>query len=841
MKILEKKTMSSAIALFLISSIAIAIFALPTSSAAGTNKTYPFIDAIPNPVGVNQATLLNIGLLNFLYDEKDGWNVTVTITSPDNQTETLGPYKTFSTGTYGKTFVPDQVGTYYLQTVFPGTWYNVTYFDFATFSMVRSETFYEASKSEVLELVVTQDAVPTYPGQPLPSEYWSRPINSQNREWSSLAGSWVAVPPNLYAPYNDGPESAHILWTRPIGDTMGGLAGGDTAEHSYADGDAYEGKWATSLIIGGVLYYNKYPTYFFGPSPQQSVVAVDLHTGKQLWERTFLGNGRVTFGQVLYWNSINNRGAFSYLWVTSGTNWYGFEALTGDLKYNMTNVPAGTNYYGPNGEILQYAMTNIGNASTPSWRLTQWNSSWVVTNGKLGMSESWGSQVQGVSYNAATLGYDMNVSIPAGLPGGIQKVFVGDKVIGARATLTEVNLWALSLKPTNKGALLYNKTWTPPAEWVQGNLTIGGIGQAGWTAWSQEDQVGVFFTKENRVHYGFDLETGNFLWETEPQIFIDAWSDTVTSFGPDRVIAYGKLYSATVGGIVYAYNVTTGERLWTYEADDLYLESYIGNNWWTVPLFVTDGKIYIGHMEHSALNPKPRGAPFFALDATTGDLVWRIDGAFRQSRWGGRAIIGDSIIATQDTYDQRVYAIGKGPSATTVSAPDVAAPVNTSVVIKGTVTDVSPGTQSDELKLRFPSGVAAVSDDSMSDWMLYVYQQSARPTNTTGVQVKLTAIDSNMNPIDIGTATSDVYGNYGFSWQPQSSGTYQIIATFDGSKSYYGSAATTYVNVAEVHETSIQEPAVAPDNMLVIYAVIAAAIAIIVAVAIVGALMLRKR
>jgi outer membrane protein assembly factor BamB len=65
-----------------------------------------------------------------------------------------------------------------------------------------------------------------------------------------------------------------------------------------------------------------------------------------------------------------------------------------------------------------------------------------------------------------------------------------------------------------------------------------------------------------------------------------------------------------------------------------------------MPTFVADGKIYCGHLEHSALDPKPRGAPFFCLNATDGTLLWKADGLFRQSRWGGRAIIGDSIIAT---------------------------------------------------------------------------------------------------------------------------------------------------------------------------------------------------
>ena len=57
-----------------------------------------------------------------------------------------------------------------------------------------------------------------------------RPIDSQLREWWSIAGSWVSAPDNLFAPYNDAPESAHILWTRPIGDTMGGFIGGDRGD-----------------------------------------------------------------------------------------------------------------------------------------------------------------------------------------------------------------------------------------------------------------------------------------------------------------------------------------------------------------------------------------------------------------------------------------------------------------------------------------------------------------------------------------------------------------------------------------------------------------------------------
>ena len=54
-------------------------------------------------------------------------------------------------------------------------------------------------------------------------------------------------------------------------------------------------------------------------------------------------------------------------------------------------------------------------------------------------------------------------------------------------------------------------------------------------------------------------------------------------------------------------------------------------------------------------------------------------------------------------------------------------------MIKGTVTDISAGTKQDQQAARFPNGVPAVSDESQSAWMEYVYMQKPRPTNVTGV------------------------------------------------------------------------------------------------------------
>ena len=120
------------------------------------------------------------------------------------------------------------------------------------------------------------------------------------------------------------------------------------------------------------------------------------------------------------------------------------------------------------------------------------------------------------------------------------------------------------------------------------------------------------------------------------------------------------------------------------------------------------------HFEHSAENPLPRGAPYICVNATDGSEIFRVNGMYRETRWGGNGVIGDSIIATMDTYDQRIYAIGKGPSQTTINAPTVSADAGKSFIIQGSVTDISPGTQTSALQMRFPNGVPAVSDASQS-------------------------------------------------------------------------------------------------------------------------------
>jgi hypothetical protein len=203
------------------------------------------------------------------------------------------------------------------------------------------------------------------------------------------------------------------------------------------------------------------------------------------------------------------------------------------------------------------------------------------------------------------------------------------------------------------------------------------------------------------------------------------------------------------------------------------------------------------------------------------------------------SVVADGFLAYYNYYDNQVYSVGKGPSETTVDAPMTSITRGSSIVIRGTVTDLSAGTKQEEQSVRFPHGVPAVSDESMSAWMEYVYMQKPKPTNAKGVQVIIDVIDNNGNYRNIGQATTDTSGLYSLQWTPDIAGKYTVIASFGGSESYWPSNSQTAFAVDEAAPTTTTQPEVAlpPTEM---YFAISTAL-IILAIAVVGFLMLRKQ
>jgi hypothetical protein len=117
-----------------------------------------------------------------------------------------------------------------------------------------------------------------------------------------------------------------------------------------------------------------------------------------------------------------------------------------------------------------------------------------------------------------------------------------------------------------------------------------------------------------------------------------------------------------------------------------------------------------------------------------------------------------------------------------------------------------------------------------------VYQQQAMPTNITGVPITLSVVDANGNYRTIGSVTSDGSGMFTYTWKPDIQGNYIVVASFAGSGAYYPSYAETSFFAGDAAATiSPNQPQTLPPTEMYI---IGATVAIIVAIAIVGALVL---
>jgi outer membrane protein assembly factor BamB len=837
-----KHVLTTIFALSIIASMAVTIF--PAKAQQVYKQTYAVISVTPNPVGVGQYVYIVGGITDQTAWPQPGWkNLEAIIKRPDNRTDKL-TFNTFTTGIGAVTYKPDKTGIYKISIHFPEQICEVTVRN------IQAGTIMKESYSREIELVVQQDPVPSHPGFPLPQEYWTRPVDPQLREWASVKTNWLNIQTyTRIAPGNDyAPETPHVLWSQVLDDggLIGELVAGSLADYMYGDdiagmsyehGDAYEGKWLNPVVINGILYYNLYPaqdamttSMLGGVTITQTVVAVDIHTGQELWRKTLGDNERLAFGQVMYWETQNMIGAFAYIWTTVGATYKAYDPLTGRWEFSIAGVPSGTRVAGPKGEILIYQAS-----LTKGW-IALWNSTKAVYQSFLDIWAGNPAQVyyanrwrpHGATING-TKGYMWNVTISQ-----FSTAFAVKAVIPFDTMLISNTYWsgaamqpnpvfaAISLKPDDLGTLKFNVSWPLPYPDthvdIPGSLPI-----------DPENRVFVVAVKEVRKYFGFNLDTGAKIWGPTTYEEPDFHSYSIVYMAPwgQSVCAYGKLFTGGYGGEINAYDVKTGQHLWTYKVIDSYNEFAWGN--WPTPIYlVSDGKIYIAHQEHSGNPPLPRGAPFACLNATTGEEIFKVDGLLRSTRWGGQPIIADSTIISFDSYSNMIFAIGKGPTQTTVEAPNVGVSIDSTIVIRGTVIDISPGTRDIAIQLRFPNGVPAVSDEDMGDWMLYVYKQfSPRPTDVQGVWVKLDAINVYTGEyIDIGGTHTDSTGMFTVMWAPPKEGLWTILATFPGSKSYYPSFAETSIAVTGT-PAAPAAPAFTTADLIIIAIVLIIGIAIL--------------
>jgi hypothetical protein len=527
------------------------------------------------------------------------------------------------------------------------------------------------------------------------------------------------------------------------------------------------------------------------------------------------------------------------------------------------------------GSICYLRIYNAGSTAAPAYRMTTWNSTQAIyagTTSSFGVTYwSWrpagsgthAGRTYGTGFDGNN-GFTLNVTCPA-VQGSIRQIVytLDDKYVigGTTGNITtnpgqnyQGNLWALSLKPGEEGRLLWNITFTPPAG-LGDAARQSGLFSSHDTMFGTLNAAAGVFTFSNsmlRKYWVYSLDEaktgkakGTLLWTNEPE-------DQFNFYGLSSSIYRGRLYSYGMSGILLAYNITTGHIDWNWSAP------YVGVDetpYRHTPLSlacIADGKIYLYSGEHSPTMPLRRDGKIYCVDTETGKMLWAI------TDWPSSSpIIADGRIISYDLQDGMIYCYGKGNSATTVAASPEISVYGNSVMITGTVTDetatgrlnTNAAGTSRFNSLNVPvsgdydftlKGTPAIGDESMDAWMEYMYHQRPMPKDAKGVDVSLDTVDPNGNYVHIGTVTSDMNGNYGYAFTPEVPGTYQIIATFAGSAACGPSSATTYLAVGEAPPPTAPPPEY-PQPIDYTMAIIGAVVVLLIAIAIVGILLYRKK
>ena len=752
------------------------------------------------------------------------------------------------------------------------------------------------------DLTVQSAAVPAYPTTPLPTAYWTRPIYGINSNWYTVSSNWLGsgapvescVGSGDIASYGSnglftgaslnrnpgdavGSLTSHIMWTKPL--DQGGIVGGDNfdiAGDSYFEGSAYVQRYTNPIIMDGILYYQAPLGYDYPAGLGTSggsgggTYAVNLQTGQQIWYNPNIPAGGLSFGYIYDAQNPNQKGVEQPLLFTSGFA-QAYDAWTGRYLFNVTNLPSGVvspQTMGPNGETLEYVFSN--------GYLTEWNSSdlwnWnIIVGGGSPYPATTNFAVTSINlftglpvtahYTDTVNGgapqmYDWNVSLPTGLPSSFTPIaaMYGNMILCESGALP--NIEPTVINPTisqapytyfginlnssrgTVGSLMWSKTLDPPA----GNLTVL-LGPV-------DPETGVFTEgyEQTMQWVGYSLNTGAHIWgPTASQAPLDYYGNPITPLIVGQC-AYGNLYSMGYAGIMYCYNDLTGVLRWTYGNGGAGNSTRAGPNtpFGDYPTFINavgNGVIYVIASEHTVNTPIYKGALARAINATNGQEIWTLSdytGEFAAMSYA----MADGYNTWFNGYDSQIYVVGRGPSQTTVTAPEVGVTTATPITIQGTVMDISAGTQQTQQAADFPNGVPCASDSIMGAWMSYVYQQQPEPTNFAGVQVTLSVTDSNHNHYVIGTATTDDSGTYSLTWTPPITGNFTVYANFAGTNSYYSSSAETHVNAGSPAPTASPYPSPVTgiaSTGTVELGVAAVIIVIVTCVAVLAVLVLRKR
>jgi hypothetical protein len=776
-----------------------------------TCKSYAYLSARPQVIGLGQTLLVNVWITPGVHVDNFITGYKVTITKPDNTTETITLNSYNGDATSWFEYVVDQVGTWKFKFDNPGAyWPAGTYTSPSgavmggnkTTTFTSSRYWTPSSTLYTTNVTVQSAMVSGWPAVPLPVGYWERPVHFENREWLSLLGNYPWTGDSRG--YPDWPEgtnrfqgntkynafakasaTSHIVWKRL--DAINGLIGPEAGTDSLTGGGF--GASVPGLIYAGRVYETR--TLPINGVPTSCATCYDLRTG----ELYYAIPGGVTP------TSIN------YLWGT------GLGTTTGE-------VPGGTAEVSTAVELLALSGTTMRKINPLTGAVTNYTG--VLAGTKIG---EYVISISGGRYiNWTTRGTSTNFAT---------RIMENRSANGVSSVGTNID---------------WETGWFGSVNWVQYNAALTGMTITSQNVYTGQkvnanDTLVPYTPSQAIVDHGkiaclcqdgivgcWDLSTGKRVWTSQQTYSVGGWPWGI--WGAYSAASYGGNMILSEYDGVYAFNWTTGKISWVYRDYGVPFETpYEGLNPFNAGVSIADGMIYTYNTEHTQSQPITRGWKFHCINATTGKGVWNITTPMNP----GAMADGYTIASAQDGY---MYVFGAGKSATTVTAGPKTIALGEKVLVEGSVLDLSPA----------QPGTPCVSQDSMTTQMEYLHMQQPiggiwGNTTMTGVPVYVYAIDPNNNYKDIGVATTNAYyGTFSIPFTPEVEGTYTIMASFGGDVSYGSSGASTavFVGPAPTVEPTPTPPEAPVDYTGLLYAIMAAVIVAIVIGIVAIFLVLRK-
>lgn len=642
------------------------------------------------------------------------------------------------------------------------------------------------------------------PSPLLPERYWEAPVASDYYNWFAITGGWLQNRGNAAADnanlQSTGPTTSHILWKTPVvpGGLIGGIAGATALEGEFTPTTRANAGITNYVSYGGYIWYTTNVIAQNGTQTLYNLHCISIYTGQTIYSVNLDSPSTAPAAAT---NTVATPPrATLFLEVTGqvkGAAQLTTAAVTG--QYFLWVVGPGVRQIDPtNGATIYY-----NSSFTPS--IFDNDCFYYYASGNI---TCWSCVTHAVVWSK-----------------------VGESISHLYDTAHDGN--GILVHTLNSAAGYYTVTTYNQKD---GSFIANGtVPQYFDTLNTCCADGNIYISFTNLEEWAISLTTCQVVWKSP--VLTYPWGEAQAY---SASAAYGLFYAGFCDGYVYAWNTTTGDLAWKY-----YTGSTNLTMWGTWPcwgnIVVADGKLYFATGEHTVPNPIPYGYSLICLNATTGDLIWNYAPftTYTFASVGFGDGIANGILFYQNMYDGCLYAFGKGPSATTVSAPGLGCIVGQPMTITGSITDQT----SSHTTLGIPAqGTPAIADQDQSEWMTYLFANGPLPANATGVPVSLYVLDSNNNYRLIGTTTTNAQGTYGLTWEPDIAGNYTVTAVFAGTGAYYPSSASTAFYASDPAPAASPYPVVNLPPTEMYFAI--STVAIIVAIAIIGVLImltLRKR